>query len=205
MKISTFKKIFRGFVTVAIAFIAVSTIAFAQTTFTKPSSNAPGGNVASPVIQSAKFQQMAGGISAPSVGSENGFVLQGSGNTTSTWGLQYSSTQIDTDLLTTLNVQQFCLGTGSGNCISSLGSIVPSADIYLNSASCSGGSCITNAATALKICQNNGYTHVANAIGGGNGNNYSCYWNGSAWSCSSGCSSSCGAAALQRVSCDDNQ
>jgi hypothetical protein len=198
--IITGKRVAQIFFTLSLAFVAVSAVAFAQTAFTEPTTAAPGGNISPPVTAGNKFQVKAGNVSATAVGSTNGYAVLSGGSTASVWDAEYSTTLVSSSQFGTIKVGQLCIG---GNCISSLGSIAPTVDIYLNGASC-GAACVGNLLTETQICVDNGYSHVVNAMGGGNGNNGLCQWTGTAWSCNNSCSSSCGSSALQRVTCDDN-
>ncbi len=188
--------------TLLLAFITVSTVAFAQSTFNEPSTAAPGANIAPPVTQGSTFQQKSGNLSSSNVGSTNGFVLQTSAGIYP-WDLEYSTTQLSSNLFTTFNTQQICIGA---QCITSLGSIVPTYDIYLNSGSCEGRPCVEGGSvpneTATKICTNNGYSHLVSVIGGADGSSGN-YWTGSAWQ-GNGCTSSCKSSGFYRVTCDDN-
>ncbi len=198
--IITGKHIAQVFFTLSLAFVAVSAVAFAQTAFTEPTTAAPGGNISPPVTAGNGFQVKSGNVSATAVGSTNGYAVLSGGATASLWDAEYSTTVVSGSQFGTFKVGQICIGA---NCISSLGSIAPTIDIYLNGASC-GAACVANLQTETQICVNNGYSHVVDAMAGGNGNSGLCQWTGTAWSCNSSCSSSCGYDGLQRVTCDDN-
>ena len=198
--IITGKHVAQIFFSLSLAFVAVSAVVFAQTAFTEPSTAAPAGNISAPVTAGNGFQQAAGNISVSQVASTNGYALLSGSAPVSTWDAQYSTTQLSSNQFGTFNAQKICIGA---NCITSFGSIAPTVDIYLNGASC-GAACGGNTQTETQICVDNGYSHVVSAMGGGDGNHGLCTWTGTAWSCDSGCSTSCGSMALQRVTCDDN-
>jgi hypothetical protein len=197
------------------AFVAVTGVAFAQSAFTQPSAPAPGNTIAPPVNTSSIGQVKGDGTTLSTggiittgtngVGSSNGYTLQNANSATSTWDFEYSTTQINPNLMSSFNAQQICM---AGTCITSLGSITLPVDIYLNNQSCQGHWCRNDALTLKQICSNNGLGHVLSAITGGNENSGSgineCFWTGSAWSCSSGCQSSCSTNGLTRVTCDNN-
>ena len=191
MKISSkhFKK--AGIVLALSLFVGAITV-FAQIpTYAEPSALPPTSSVPTVLNIGSSVQSMIAPLFALSLGANSysiGSYL---------WDLEGS--------LTTLHVQQLCVGGSSGNCITSFPANVTHASIATDGSTCNGGWCAPGAFTGAKVCVMNGYSHLVGSVQGGSGGNV-CAWSGgtNTWNCDSSCTTSCSSRTLTMVYCDNN-